>query len=264
MIEKILEGKLLSYSETGMEGGYLSIQDKNFITLNSPKFGVSNDCKVWDKNNTSRFGLTSNAEVLIQNNWWIFPDPILRDKDFEISSLSRGESNGDLNADERLSKKYDFKIKYSVERLNEEYGLGNWKIDRQLPNVILKDGTHLHFGDTPKTIPSRPYGIPQGGKTRVTVKWNDGMVQHKIVSDDLLTEQWDYKGLHMLKSDDYLKILDPITKNIICEGQMDKIPLKIFSQTMKGHFELIIQNSNYSWEQYFAVGYYAELYRTIK
>lgn len=258
------ESYLLTYSETGMEGSYLSIQDKNFITLNSPTFGIDNNCKVWNKNNTNRFGLTSNAEVLIQNNWLVLPDLMLRDKDFEISSLYRGERNGDLNADKRLSQKYDFKIKYSVERLNEEYGMGNWKIDRQLRNVILKDGTYLHPGDTPKTIPSRPYGIPQGGKTRVTVKWNDGMVQHEIVSDDLLIEQWDYKGLHMLKSDDYLKTLDPITKDIICEGQMDKIPLKIFSQTMKGHFEQIIQNSNCSWEQYFTMGYQAELYRTIK
>lgn len=199
MTTKILEGKLLCYSEQGMEGGYLSIQDKKFITLTSSTFGITDSRKVWDKNDTNRHGMTSNTEVFIDNNWLAFPDPICKDQDYRISSLFCGEQNGDLEADKRLAKKYNFKIKYSVERLNETYGQGNWKIDRQLPNVILKDGTLLHFGDTPNTIPSRPYGIPQGGKTRVTVNWNDGGVQHEILSDDLLVEQSDYKGLHMLK-----------------------------------------------------------------
>lgn len=264
MTKKVLEGKLLSNSETGMEGGYLSIQDKDFITFDPPTFGISNGCKVCAKDNASKFGQTLQAEVLIQNNWLELPDPIWSDKDFEISSIYRGEIKGDLNADKRLSKKYDFKIKYSVELLNEEYGPGNWKIDGQLPHVILKDGTHLHFDDAPTTIPSRPYGIPRSGKTRVTVKWSDGTIQHKIVSDDLLVEQWNYEGLHMLKDDDYLKILDPITKNVICEGQIHKIPLNIFSQTIKGHFEQINQSSNCNWEQYFTENYDAELHRTIQ
>lgn len=261
MTEKTLKGKLLFYSEQGMEGGYLSFQDSEFITLNSPTFGINNNCKVWDKSNTNRQGLASNAEFFIENNWLEFPDPIWKDKDFEISSLYCGEQNGDLNADKRLSEKYNFKIKYSVERLNETYGQGNWKIDRNLPNVILKDSSLLHFGDTPTTIPSRPYGITQGATSRVTVKWNDGSIQHEILSEDLLVEQSGYKGLHMLKNEDVLKIIDPTTKNIICEGQLDKIPLKIFSQTRQGHFEQINQNNNYNWEQYFTENYYAELHR---
>lgn len=261
MTEKTLEGKLLLYSETGMEGGYLSIQDKKYTTLNSPVFGIDNKRKVWDKNNINKQGLTSNAEVLIDNNWFELPDPICQDGDYRISSLFCGEINGDLEADKRLSQKYNFKIKYSIERLNEAFGVGNWKIDRKLPNVILKDGTLLHFGDSPTTIPSRPYGIPQGGKTRITVNWNDGSIQHEILSDNLLVEQSDYNGLHMLKNEDILKIIDPATKKIICEGQIDKIPLKIFSQTMKGHFEQINQNNNCNWEKYFTENYYAELLR---
>ena len=258
MTEKILEGKLLCYSETGMEGGYLSIQDINFITLNTPTFGITDGCKVYDKNDNKRFGISSNLEVLIDNNWVQFPDPIWKDKDFEISSLYGGEINGDLEADKRLAEKFKFKIKYSVERLNETYGQGNWKINGKLPNVILNDGTHLHFGDSPTTIPSRPYGIPQFAKTKVTINWSDGIIQDKVSSDNLLVEQSDYKGLHMLKDKDILKVLDPKTKNIICEGQLNEISLTVFSQTIKGHFE---QDKTRIWEHYFSDNYHAELHR---
>ena len=258
MTEKILEGKLLLYSETGMEGGYLSIQDKNYIKLTSPTFGLTNGSKVWDKNEISRYGQTTKMEVLIDNEWLQFPDPIWTDNDFKISSLYCGELNGDLNADKRLAEKYKFKIKYSVERLNETYGQGNWKFDKSLPNVILKDGTHLHFGDTPITIPARPYGIPQFAKTRMTVNWSDGIISEKVSNDNLLVEQSDYKGLHMLKSQDTIKVLDRKTKSIICAGRLDKIPLNIFSQTQKGHFE---QDKYGNWEHYFADNYDAELHR---
>ena len=258
MTEKLLEGKLLCYSETGMEGGYLSIQDINFITLEKTTFGISYGSKVYDRNDNKRFGISSNLEVLIDNNWVQLPDPILKDKDYEISSLYRGEINGDLEADKRLAEKYKFKIKYSTERLNENYGQGNWKINGKLPNVILDDGTHLHFGDSPTTIPSRPYGIPQFAETRVTVNWSDGIVEDKVSSDNLLIQQSDFKGLHMLKDEDILKVLDPTTKNIIYEGQLNKIPLTVFSQTINGHFE---KDKTQIWEKFFSDNYYAELYR---
>ncbi|MEJ8800473.1 hypothetical protein [Pontibacter sp. H249] len=263
MTQIILEGKLLLYSATGTEGGYLSFQDKKFTNLTSPTYGISNNCIVWDKDDLLKQGVTSNAEVLLDGNWIEFPDPIWKDKDFEISSLHCGELNGDLNADKRLSEKYEFKIKYSVERLDEAYGEGNWKIDRKLPNVILKDGTHLHFGDSPTTIPSRPYGIPKDGKTRVSVTWKDNTIEHRKLSDDLLVEQSDYKGLYMLKEGDILKVMHPKTKDIICEGQIDQIPLKIFSQTIKGHFDQVNKsvNGNCNWEMYFVENYLAELHR---
>lgn len=261
MTGKIIEGKLLLYSETGMEGGYLSMQDKNFITISTPTFGVVNDRKVYDKNNPSKQGISSNAHVYFENNWVEYPDPICNEADYKISSLFCGELNGDLEADQRLSKKYNFKIKYFVDRLNDLYGQGNWEIDKKLPNIILKNGTQLQLGVTPTTIPSRPYGIPQGGKTRVTVTWNDGSIQHEIFSDDLMIEQSDFKGLHMLKNEDVLKIIDPTTKNIICEGQINKIPLNVFSQTKKGHFVQAKLNDNCNWEQYFSENYFAELHR---
>lgn len=258
MIKKILEGKLLCYSETGMEGGYLSIQDFNFITLKTPTFGITEGCKVYDKKDYRQFGISSNIEVLLDNNWLQLPDPIVKDKDYKTSSLFCGEINGDLEADKRLSEKYNFKIKYSVERLNEKYGQGNWKVDKKLPNVILNDGTHLYFGDTPTTIPSRPYRIPQFAETRVTVNWSDGRIEYNVSSDNLLVEQSDYIGLHMLKDKDILKVLDPKTKNVICEGQINEIPLRLFSQTKKGHFE---NTDDKNWEIYFEENYSVELYR---
>ncbi|HEY0042893.1 MAG TPA: hypothetical protein VGB71_19600, partial [Flavisolibacter sp.] len=76
MTEKFIEGQLLLYSETGMEGGYLSIQDSKFVSLQPPTYGITNNCKVWDKHDTSRHRQTSNTEVFIDNNWLEFPDPI--------------------------------------------------------------------------------------------------------------------------------------------------------------------------------------------
>jgi hypothetical protein len=262
MTEKVLEGKLLLYSETGMEGGCLSIQDLKFISLDFPSFGVGNNCMVCDRNDSNRQGLTSNEEVFIDNNWFELPDPICKDEDYRISSLCCGEQKGDLNADKRLSEKYNFKIKYSIERLDETYGEGNWEIDGNLPNVILKDGSRLHFGDTPTTVPSRPYGIKQGAKTRVTVKWNDGTVEYRKTSDELLIENWNFKGLHMLKNGDLLRVFAPATRDIICEGQIELIPLIVFSQTKNGHFAKInLADNKYEWEKYFRENYHAELYR---
>lgn len=75
MAEKILEGKLLCYSETGMEGGYLSIQDVKYITLQTPTFGITDGRKVYDKIDNKRFGISSNLEVFLENNWLQLPDP---------------------------------------------------------------------------------------------------------------------------------------------------------------------------------------------
>ena len=95
--------------------------------------------------------------------------------------------------------KYNFRIKYAIQRLNEKYGINNWKFDKNLPNIILKDGTQVHFGETPDTEPSRPYGISQNGLTRVKVEWSDGTIENNCLSSSLLVEKWDFKGLHFLK-----------------------------------------------------------------
>ncbi len=259
MIEKVLEGKLFLYSEQGMEGGCLAIQDKKFIQYNSPKFGVTENKKVFDKNDTSKFGITSIPEIYLDGAWNPWPDPIYNETDYKISSLFCGEEKGDLDADKRLMKKYEFSLKYTGERANEKYGVGNWKFTNQTTKIELKDGTLVSMGGIPTSIPSRPYGIPKDGLTRVTVKWNNGMEEKQRLSNTLLVEQWSYEGLYRLKETDYLKVKDADTNEIICEGQIDLIPLKLFSQTKKGHFENI---NSVKWEKFFTEKYIAELYRT--
>jgi hypothetical protein len=263
MTEKLLEGKLSLYSEQGMEGGYLSIQDKEYINFSSPKYGITENIKVWDKDDVSKFGITSNPEIYINESWQPWPDPICSDPDYRISSLFCGEVNGDLNADKRLMEKYNFKLRYIEERANEEFGEGNWKFTEAPTTIMLKDGRQLMIGSTPNSIPERPYGIPKDGLTRVTVKWSDGTIDKQRLSSTLLVASWSYEGLHKLRETDVIKVKDSATKEIICEGQIGSIPLAIFSQTKEGHFEHINQDSNKGsdWEKYFTENYCAELYR---
>lgn len=209
-----LEGRLCFYSETGTEGGYWAFQESKHINLIAPTFGVSNEQTVYDNQNTSRHGIASNSEILLNGGWLPLPDPITNDPDYQISSLYKGEEQGDLSADERLMDKYNFQIKYAEERLNENFGMGNWKIEGSLSNVILKDGSRVHFGDSPSSEPSRPYGLPQNSITRATITWEDGVSEKNRKSDTLLIEQWDYNGLHIPENGDEIRIKN--IDNSIC------------------------------------------------
>lgn len=262
MTESRIKGRLLFYTEQGLEGGYLSIQDESLIKLINVDsvYGFGESRKVWDPKNTKRFGTTSNAEIFDNNKWISYYDPIFMDEDYRISSLYCGELKGDREADNRLSNKYNFRFKYSEERLDELYGKGNWAIDQVLPNVILKDGTKLIFSDHPYTEPQRPYGIPNDAIVRVTVDWNDGIIEHQKLVSELLIERWDYKGLHSLKDDDIITVFEPKSGLKINENVVFQIPLKTFSQTLDGHFE----NSNSIWRQYFEENYDAEIKRFDK
>lgn len=262
MTESRIKGRLLFYTEQGMEGGYLSIQDESLIKLINVDsvYGFGESRKVWDFKNIDRFGITSNSEILVNDKWISYYDPIYKDEDYRISSLFKGELNGDLEADNRLSKKYYFRFKYYEERLNETYGKGNWSIDKNLPNVILKDGTKLHFGDVPSTEPQRPYGIPNNAIVRVTVNWNDGIIEQNKLVSELLIERWDYKGLNSLKDEDILTVFEPKTGMKINENVVHQIPLKTFSQTLEGHFD----SSNSLWRKYFEENYDAEIKRVEK
>lgn len=256
-----LEGRLFFYSETGTEGGYWAFQDSNYISLVSPSFGVTNDRKVWDTNNQNRFGLSSNAEVRLNQEWLPIPDPIIGDADYLASSLYRGEEKGDLFADKRLMERYNFKIKYTAQRLNETYGANNWRLEGGLSNVILKDGTQLHFGSTPTTEPSRPYGIPQSGITRVTVKWDDGTIEYQRRSDTILVEQWDYKGLHVLKNGDRLRIIYPTEKSVAWDGVIELKQVNLFTEHANGlwiHADQI-GISREVWANYFFNNFPAQL-----
>lgn len=262
MTESRIKGRLLFYTEQGMEGGYLSIQDESLINLTNVDsvYGFGENRKVWDPENTDRFGATSNAEILVNDKWISYYDPIYKDEDYRISSLFCGELKGDSEADNRLSKKYNFRFKYSEERLNETYGKGNWSINKNLPNVILMDGTKLIFSDHPSTEPQRPYGIPNDTLVRVTVDWNDGIIEHHKLVSELLIERWDYKGLHSLKDEDVVTVFEPKTGLKINENIVSQIPLKTFSQTLDGHFD----SSNSIWRKYFEENYEAEIKRVEK
>lgn len=262
MTESRIQGRLLFYTEQGMEGGYLSIQDNSLIKLINVDsvYGFGENRKVWDPKNPIRFGRTSNAEILVNDKWISYYDPIFKDDDYKISSLFCGELNGDREADNRLSKKYNFRFKYSEERLNESYGKGNWSIDQGLPNVILKDGTKVIFSDSPSTEPQRPYGIPNDAIVSVTVDWNDGIIEHQKLISELLIERWDYKGLHSLKDKDVIIVYEPKTGLKINENVVCQIPLKTFSQTLDGHFD----SSNSLWRKYFEENYDAEIKRADK
>ena len=227
-----LEGRLCFYSETGTEGGYWAFQESRYINLVSPTFGVSNKQTVYDIDNDSRKGITSNSEVLLNNKWLPLPDPLTQEPDYLESTLYKGEEQGDLSADARLMEKYDFKINYTEDRANKEYGKGNWKFSGHGKQIILEDGSKMSFGIT--CSPNRPYGIPQNAITRVTINWNDGRIEENRKSNTLLVEQWDYKGLHILENQDVLKIKDPETLNWIWEGEIDLKQFGVFQELAKG------------------------------
>lgn len=257
MKDKILEGELVLYSETGMEGGALAILDEKSIELKPPKHGLKENSKVWDNIDITKSGITSNPESYIDNTWLPARDPILDEEDYRISSLFKGEVYGDLNADKRLMLKYDFKIKYTHDRADELYGKGNWSFTGHNKEIMLKDGSKTSFGIT--CHPKRPYGIPMAECSRVTVTWENGETETNRLSNTLLVKQWGYNALVFLKETDYLKIKVPCQDEIICEGRINSIPLKTFSNEINGHFENARDGNN--WKDYFRNGYKAELYR---
>jgi hypothetical protein len=177
MKKKHLTGKLHLFSDQGMEGGRLAIQDLNFIELVSPKHGLQNNREVLDKKSYTRTGITSNSEMLVNGTW-----------------------------------------------------------------TPLKDR------------------IPSADLVRVTIKWNDGVVEKERISQTLFVEQWSYDGLHLLEEDDLLKVLEPKSGRVICEGQVNKIPLKISSSTLDGHFSQDTSN----WKNYFTKKYTADVFKEIK
>lgn len=260
MKNKILEGKLTLFSEQGMEGGRLAIVDNKFHQLSFPEHGLQENIKVWDNIDNAKVGITSNPESFLNNNWLPSRDPLINDPDYRISSLFKGEIHGDLNADDRLMRKYNFKIKYVKDKADDEYGLNNWKFTGHNRDIMLKNGKVIMMGESPSSFPQRPYHIPLADLSRVTVTWNDGTVETKRISNTLRVESWGgYEALNLLEETDYLKVLSPNSNNILCEGQINQIPLKPFSENIKGHFENVIDGNN--WEEYFTKEYYAELYK---
>tara|TARA_R110000868_G_C10775595_1_gene755085 strand:- start:95 stop:886 length:792 start_codon:yes stop_codon:yes gene_type:complete len=258
----ICKGKLYCYTEQGMEGGQLAFSDLSYIKLHSPKYGFQENEEVWDNKDKNKKGITFNPETFLNGSWLPSRDPILDEPDYQISSLFCGEEKGDFNADRRLMKKYNFRMKYTKERADETYGTGNWKFKKNNSEIVLNNGNVVIMGGTPYCEPNRPYHLPLAEFSRVTVNWNDGTTESQRKSDTLLIERGSYEGLQILEETDYLKIINLDTHEIICEGQINLIPLKTFSHTLEGHFENI--NDGNDWKEYFTNGHYGELYRETK
>jgi hypothetical protein len=109
-----------------------------------------------------------------------------------------------------------------------------------------------------------PFILPANTKFRASVKWADGVIEHSIPGEELVVEKYLYEGLIPLKATDLLKVEDPISKRVICEGVIGQIPLTIYSEHESGHFDQIAQNatSSCNWEKYFKENCYAEVHRT--
>jgi len=196
------------FFETGYEGSCLAFQDERCISKVSPSYGIWGNETVWDSANPARKGKTKNdAEVFKNNTWRPLPDPLQNDPDYFKSSLYCGEERGDREADKRLMDKYGFVIKYAADRMNEDYGERNWRLESP-STAVTSDGTRVFFGGTPNTEPEqRPYGVSAGALTRATVEWEDGAVEQRL-SNSLLVRSFSYEGLHILKSGDELTVYD--------------------------------------------------------
>ncbi len=254
----LIKGKLYLFSEQGMEGGYLSIIDNNFIDYYKPNHGIQENIKVYDAKFPSKVGVTSKAEMYSNDSWIPLRDPILDDVDYKISSLYVGEEKGDFEADKRLMLKYNFKLIYTKEKADRLYGKGNWTFNKSKSRIILNNGKIMMLGGTPESIPQRPYLIPNANLVRVTVHWNDGTIEEKRLSNTLFLERWNFDGLHIIEKNDYVKVLEANTNNTISEGKIKQIPLKIFSHTIENHFT----NKSQHWKNYFINEYRAEIYRS--
>ncbi|MEA3379196.1 MAG: hypothetical protein U9Q69_06215 [Nanoarchaeota archaeon] len=261
-LEDVLEGVLFFHSESGTEGGYWAFQDKCFITKSLPTLGVFANLNVWDLNDTERKGKIQNdVEVLLKGKWLPLPDPMIKDYDFEVSSLFQGEKRGDHEADKRLMKKYGFTIKYAAERMNERYGEGNWHLEKNTSLAILSDGTRIYYGGTPSTEPRRPYGIPQKALTRATVKWDDNKVEQKRLSNTLLKVSWSYEGLHILQNGDQLTIYHPDNNKKIWSGPINLREHNLFTEDASGRWIHAVQIGieRDVWAEYFFKKYPARL-----
>ncbi len=264
-LENILKGVLFLHSETGTEGGYWAFQDQRFINKITPSYGVFTNQTVWDSKNPERKGKTQDdTEVFLEDKWLPLPDPMQEDPDYIASSLYRGESIGDREADKRLMDKYKFKIKYSADMMDDQFGKGNWRLEGPSTAVTL-DGTRWVHGGTPNTEPMRPYGVPPCGLTRATVEWEDGATE-KCLSNTILVDNWSYEGMHILKNKDKLTIYHPDTKEKVWSGLINLKQHKLFTEHASGlwiHADQIGIKRDV-WAEYFFKEYPAELIPAYK
>lgn len=229
-----IQGVLTFHSETGTEGGYWALQDREHITHEACS-GTFSGAEVWDQARPERRGKTGDSEVLKDGVWVPLPDPLQREADYTLSSLFRGEGAGDRDADARLTEAYDFRIIYQDEAWDEKWGKGNWHYeDEDRYTAVAPDGTRYSSGGTPKTEPWRPYGISPGDLTRSVVHWDDGEVEERP-SDSLLVERWSYEGLNVLADEDHLTIYDKEDpEKVAWDGDIHLKRHKLFTESASG------------------------------
>lgn len=260
------QGALTFHSETGTEGGYWALQDREYISKIAPEFGVFSGAEVWDQANPERSGITGDTEVLKEGVWVPLPDPLSRESDYIISSLWKGQEEGDREADARLMAAYGFRIIYQDEAWDEKWGKGNWHYeDEDKHTAVAPDGTRYISGGTPKTEPRRPYGVGKGELTRHMVHWDDG-VEEKRLSDSLLIERWSYEGLKILVDGDHLTIFDPEDlESVVWDGDIHFKQHPLFTEHASGmwiHADQIGIDRE-KWAQFFFQGYPAVLMRGL-
>lgn len=254
-------GVLHLFSESGTEGGYWALQDERFINKTQANYGVFGNKAVFDASNPTRKGRTQEkAEILHGSRWDPLPDPVQEEPDYLKSSLFRGEQSGDREADQRLMDKYGFTIQYAADRMDEEYGKNNWRLENP-HTAVTSDGTRVAFGGTPSTTPDRPYGLRLGDITKNNVEWEDGTIEERL-STTLLQEQWSYDGLHILKDGDKLTIYDKYKPDqVIWEGEISLQQYGLFTQDAFGMWIHTDQQGieRNTWAEWFFNDYRARL-----
>jgi len=103
--------------------------------------------------------------------------------------------------------------------------------------------------------------ITEQDLTRVTVKWNNGEIEHQRKSDTLLIEKWDYQGLHILKNNNILIIKSPEDNSKVWSGMIDLKQHELFAEHSNGFWIHADQKGidRKKWAEYFFNKFPAEL-----
>lgn len=97
--------------------------------------------------------------------------------------------------------------------------------------------------------------------TRATVEWQDGIIEKKRYSKDLLELKWCYNGMHILENGDDLTIYHPKTKKEVWSGLIEFREPKPFQDYLDA--VLVPSDSmnvkQETWLKYFLKNYPAKL-----